>query len=151
MQRSVVVRGAAVLALAVLAACDAPISAPNATEAPDELARHNVASTSLAVTNSGGHPLVSWTAVPGATSYTVRLVTILVFTHGSQRLRTDLATTTGTSYLDTSRFYTGDYSCPRYDEGIGSWTERYQYVVVSHLATGGTSMQSVDAPIGECY
>jgi hypothetical protein len=130
--------------MAALAACfDTPTSAALAPpEAPALV---------LTVSSSGGYPLVSWDPVPGATSYTVRFVTMLVFpSGGTQRMRTDLATTTGTSYLDASRVYTGDTSCPRSDPQFGTWTERYQYVIVAQLASG-TSMQTVDAPVGECY
>jgi hypothetical protein len=137
-------RAAALLLLAALAGCsDAPTGA---TFAPPE-----APALILSASNSAGYPLVSWDAVPGATSYTVRFVTMLVFPGGgTQRMRTDLATTTGTSYLDTSRVYTGDTSCPRFEPQIGPYTERYQYVIVSYHASG-SSMQITDAPVGECY
>ena len=146
MHRFSISRAAAVLLLAgAMAACaETPTGAALAPpEAPALV---------LAVSNSGGNPLVSWDAVPGATSYTVRFVTVLVFPpYGTtRRTRTDLATTTGTSYLDTSHVYTGDTSCQRSDEWLGPYTEHYQYVIVSQLASG-TSTQTVDAPVGECY
>ena len=113
----------------------------------------------VAVTNSGGYPLISWVAVPGATSYTVRLVTTFFWTtwRGDTSRRSfweTKGTTTGTSFLDTSRTYSGEIHCTwpaDYPYGPNdTYTEYYEYAVVAQLASG-TSTQRVYAPVGECY
>jgi hypothetical protein len=152
-----VIHCAATMLLAAVAACsDAPTSTP-VRITPDAEPLRNT-SLSPTVTNSGGTPLVSWNAVTGATSYTVRLVTTVFYTtwRGDSPgtvFRMDIGTTTGTSFLDTARTYTGDSRCTRpaeYPYGPNdTYTESYQYAVVAHLATG-TSIQRVTAPIGEC-
>lgn len=148
------------LALALLAgACtDLPT---RATTSADGLSPAFNTSATVTVTNSGGTPLVSWDAVPGATSYTVRFATTWFFTiytrgDGTRRtFRTDLGTTTGTSYLDTSHTYSGDISCTRpAGEPYGpndTYTEIYEYVVISHFPDGTTTTGRAYAPVGECY
>jgi hypothetical protein len=104
------------------------------------------------VTNSGGYPLITWNATSGATSYTVRLITF--YTQNGQytgRSFTFLATTTGTSYLDTERPYTGVYDCTGEDTGMevtyGYW---YEYSVVAHYPNGNSvgDNSRYFAPIG---
>ena len=157
MIRAIHSRFAILLLGASLAECsDAPTPlAPSAADAPAALNT----STTVTVTNSGGYPLVSWTAVPGATSYTVRLVTTWFHTtwRGDTAKRSFFetkGTTTGTSFLDTSRVYSGDISCTRPADypyaPTDTYTEYYEYAVVAQLATG-TSTQRVYAPVGECY
>lgn len=155
MKRIPPTRAALLLLVAALAACsDAPTGAAldGKITPPENGPARNTAAT-ITVTNSGGYPLVSWDAVPGAISYTVRLVTTYLFTDtgGTQRTRQDLGTTTGTAFLDTSHVYTGDTSCARPAEyPFGPRIDRYEYVVIAQLASG-TTTQRVDAPIGECY
>ncbi|HEX6040297.1 MAG TPA: carbamoyltransferase N-terminal domain-containing protein, partial [Longimicrobium sp.] len=155
---------AAVLELAVtLAACS---EAPTGTAAKSGIAADRVApaldvtaSSTVTVTSSGGYPLISWTAVPGATSYKVNLVTTWFYTtwrgDGARRSFRELkTTTTATSFLDTSRVYSGDIHCTRpadYPYGPNdTYTEIYEYEVVAQLASG-ISTQRAYAPVGECY
>lgn len=133
-------RFAAVLLLgAALAACsDAPTAA--VATAADQPAALNAAPTSLTVTNSGGHPLISWTAAPGALSYTVYLITFNT-SDGQYQSRSfsTLGTTTGTSYL-TSHTWTGEYSCtqPAIDERYPERGKWFEYSVQANYA-GGSS------------
>lgn len=110
--------------------------------------------SSLSVTNSGGYPLVSWNAAPGATSYTVRLITF--YTQNGQytgRGFTFLTTTSGTSYLDAANPYTGVYECPGVDTGMGeSYGYWYEYSVQAHYPHGSSSVDYSRhyAPIAGC-
>jgi hypothetical protein len=156
-------RAAALLLVATLAACaDAPTGATEAAgTAPEPHGpQANVSAFStVTVTNSGGYPLVSWSPVAGATSYTVNLVTTWFHTTwrgdtAKRSFRQAKGSTTGTSLLDTSRVYSGDISCTRpadYPYGPNdTYTEYYEYEVVAQLA-GGTSTQRAYAPVGECF
>jgi Dual-action HEIGH metallo-peptidase len=100
------------------------------------------------VTNSGGYPLITWNVAAGATSYTVRLID-LMWVNGVYQGRsfTTLATTTGTSYLDTSHGYTGQYQCS-YDLG-DTYTVAYEYEVVANFPNGTSSARHY-APIAQC-
>lgn len=149
MQRIPFVRGAAVLALLALGACDTTRStSPDPTETR---ARLSYSSASPTVSNSGGTPLVSWNAVTNATGYTVRFI-ILRYVNGSYAGRgiSTLASTTGTSYLDTSHSYTGQWSCS--DEGPdgSTYTYVYEYEVITTRSDGTTLSERVYAPVGEC-
>jgi hypothetical protein len=108
----------------------------------------------LSVTNSGGNPLVSWSALPGATGYGV---VYNVSWHYSNRetgenytLSDDypLGTTTGTSLLDTSNSYTGVGMCD-WSYGFEISRETYRYYVSATFANG-TSQGFVLAPTGSC-
>ena len=144
----------AALALLSFGACDTTRS-PTAIEAP-AAPRFNTypGPTGLTVTNSGGHPLISWNAAPGATSYTVRLITF--YTQNGQysgRGFTFLSTTTGTSYLDTEHGYTGVYECPGVDTGMGeTYGYWYEYSVQAHYPHGSSSVDYSRhyAPIAGC-
>ena len=135
-----------------LAACsDAPTAAV-ATVA-DQPAAFNTAPT-VTVTNSGGDPLISWGALAGATSYTVEYLesrTILIkatFETRNEEYVTTIASTTGTSHLDTPRTYTGDTTCRSYGtyETRTTW---YRYRVTAHYPTG-TASTVVAAPVSPC-
>jgi hypothetical protein len=110
--------------------------------------------TGLTVTNSGGYPLVSWNAAPGATGYTVRLITFRTQNgQYSGRGFAFLTTTTGTSYLDTAHEYTGVYDCPGVDEGLGAtYGYWYEYSVQAHYPHGSSSVDYSRhyAPIAWC-
>ena len=138
MQRNRPFRGLAVLALLATGACESA-AAPTA---PDPAAARPVAGigTTLTVTNSGGHPLLSWNASPGATGYTVSRIRWSY----SSRLAKAIATTTGTSYLDWTRAYTGDWDCTSQETGVFYW---YQYEVVAHLPNGPSVVAQAEAPI----
>lgn len=109
--------------------------------------------TSLAVTNSGGYPLLTWNAASGATSYTVRLITFNT-QNGQYQNRnfTFVANTTGTSYLDTENSYTGVYQCD-FDTGMG-YTQGYwyEYSVQAHYPNGSSPVDNSRhyAPIAGC-
>ncbi len=95
----------------------------------------------LTVTNSGGTPLVTWNAAPGATSYTVQLITFRTQNGGyTGRSFTFLANTTGTSFLDAENTYTGAYECPGEDMGMGvTYGYWYEYSVQAHYPNGSSS------------
>jgi len=141
-------RLAAALSLAVLAGgCESPTTGGAATRAPSQPAYVLPAAT-VTVTNSGGYPLVSWGALTGATSYTVNLITYNTANGAYQsRYFTFLASTTGTSYLDSAHAYTGVYQCDGAEgpDGVvrGHW---YEYEVVSSFPDGTSSARHY-API----
>ncbi len=93
------------------------------------------------VTNSGGHPLITWNAAPGATSYTVQLITFNTLNGQYQnRSFATLGTTTGTSYL-TSHTWTGTYSCSMgtIDERFGEQGKWYEYSVRANYPNGSSN------------
>jgi len=67
------------------------------------------------VSDSNGTPLISWSAVPGATSYTVWLIDYWVRDNINWEIYDawsyEITTTTSTSYLDTGNIYTGMDAC----------------------------------------
>jgi hypothetical protein len=144
-------RAVALLLAGALAACsDAPTALVTAADQPAAL---NTAPT-VTVTNSGGNPLISWSALAGATSYTVaynEYVTIIYkpsLNTGSEELDLPLTTTTATSYLDTGRTWTGDNSCTAY----GTYQTRikqFRYRVTANYPTG-TATTFVAAPVSPC-
>jgi len=144
-------RAFAALAVLFVGACDTARS-PTAVEAP-AAPRLNTypGPAGLTVTNSGGHPLISWNAASGATSYTVRLITF--FAQGGQYLGrsfTFVANTTGTSYLDTEHGYTGVYECTGVDGMDMPYDYWYEYSVQAHYPNGSSSVDYSRhfAPIG---
>jgi hypothetical protein len=144
-------RFVAVLLLAgTLAACsDAPTGA--VISAADQPAAFNAAPT-VTVTNSSGTPLVNWSAVPNAVSYTVSLITYISNTGNGVyqgRYFTTLTSTTGTSYLDTDHSYTGVYECNYPTELEEPYGIMYEYGVTAHFANG-TSLGQRLAPIAQC-
>jgi Dual-action HEIGH metallo-peptidase len=108
----------------------------------------------LTVTNSGGHPLVSWAPITGATSYTIRLLETWTERNGNTNTTwTDeytVGNTTSTSLLDGSRTYTGKWSCT-VNYSLTHWENtRYQYQIVTHYASGASYAAPVEAPVGPC-
>jgi hypothetical protein len=139
------------LAGAVAACADAPTGA--LISAGNQPAALNTAPT-VTVTNSGGNPLISWGTLTGATSYTVaynEYVTIIYkpsLETGVEENEWVLATTTGTSHLDTGHTYTGDSSCTAY----GTYQTRikqYRYRVTANYPDG-TASTLVAAPVSPC-
>jgi hypothetical protein len=95
------------------------------------------------VTDSSGTPLINWTSVPGATSYTVYLMTFKTVNgnytnHWGSVLTTG---TTSTSYLDVDRIYTGVNECTQdwswSGETEGAW---YEYAVQAHFPHGSSDL-----------
>ncbi len=144
----------ALLLAGVLAACsDAPTGAiPSAADQPAALNTYPAPVAS--VSNSGGTPLISWSALVGATSYSVTEVIIETETNretaeSSQwRYETPLGSTTGNSYLDTSNTYTGVSLCSYLNYPI---VLRYSYrYEITATFPGGTSKTSIAAPVAQC-
>ena len=145
---------ATVLLLAALAACsDAPTGATLGAETAGPALTTYPAPT-LSVSNSGGYPLISWSALAGATSYSVELVqnrTEIVkatFATSTSVYTYPLGSTTGTSYLDTSNAYTGSSMCTSYGTYV-TVMNRYTYRVRAHFVDG-TSVASIAAPVAPC-
>jgi hypothetical protein len=99
--------------------------------------------SSYSVTNSGGYPLISWSAVSGATGYTVSLITYNTLNGQYQsRWSSALTTTTSTSYLDTDHAWTGESTCSSgyYDDLYGGETGHwYEYSITVHYSNGSSN------------
>lgn len=116
MQRFAIHRGIAVLALVALGACDTtrnPAAPGPAAAGPLAV----VAMSPITVTNSGGYPLISWSALTDATSYSVVLrkerteIDKATFATQTQNYDYAVGSTTGTSLLDSVNAYTGKNRC----------------------------------------
>ena len=143
---------ALLLAATLAAACaDTPTGAvASAANAPAAL---NTAPT-VSVTDSGGNPLLSWSALAGAVSYTVVLVETETKTNrqtgDSQQWVWEypLGSTTGTSFLDTSYAYTGNFMCSYSAYPIVNRVT-YRYRVTATYASGSAT-DVVLAPVAPC-
>lgn len=153
MHRLAILRGIAVLALIAFGACD---TARNPA-APDPAATRPlavVAMSPLTVTNSGGYPLISWSAAAGATSYSVVLrkqrteIDRATFATQTQDYDYPLGSTAGTSFLDSVDAYTGKDRCISYGTYKTVMTV-YTYRVTATFPDG-TSVGTVSAPVGPC-
>lgn len=145
-------RAAVVLLAAALAACtDAPTA--TAIAAADHPASLNTAPT-VTVTNSGGNPLLGWSALAGAVSYDVVLVETETQTNRQTAESTStsweypLGSTTGTSFLDSGHAYTGDWLCSYTAYPIVTRVT-YRYRVTAVYASGSAA-SSVFAPVAPC-
>lgn len=143
---------AALLLAAALAACaDTPTGA--VASAADQPAALNTAPT-VTVTSSGGNPLLSWSALPGALSYSVVLVENEIQTNRqtaeseSWSWEYPLGTTTGTSFLDTSYPYSGKSMCVYSAYPIVTRVN-YRYRVTATYASGSAT-STVFAPVAPC-
>jgi hypothetical protein len=154
MKRLNVSRAASAAAIALLAACS---DAPTAAVIPADTgpaAMNTYPAPALSVSNSGGYPLISWSALAGATSYEVVLTTTETETNrvttesNSWTYHDVLGSTTGTSFLDTAHAYTGKSMCSYLNYPI---VTRYAYRYrVTATFSGGTSVSTVAAPVAPC-
>lgn len=153
MQRIRVRSGIAMLALLALGACDTTRSptAPGPAATP----RFNTnPAPSPTVTNSGGYPLISWSALAGATSYSVvlrnqrTLIDKATLATQTQDFDYPLGSTTGTSFLDSAHPYTGKSRCTSYGTYTTVWT-MYTYRVTATFPDG-TTTGTVTAPVAPC-
>lgn len=147
-------RFAAVLLLAVLTACsDVPTGAVR-TAADQPAALNTYPAPTVSVTNSGGDPLISWSALAGATGYSVTLVVTETQTNRqtaestSWRDEYPLGSTTGTSFLDSAHAYTGVAMCSYSNYPIVTRVT-YRYRVTATFS-GGSYVSTVTAPIAVC-
>lgn len=145
-------RGLAVLAVTVLAACDSPATL---SEKPFEpIARRAVAPV-LTVSNSGGYPLISWSPLDGAISYAVvyrRERTVIVkatLNSTTEIFDTPLGSTSGSSFLDSAHPYTGKFNCTGHGTYSSVFTF-YRYRVTATFADGTSATSSVNAPVSPC-
>ena len=108
----------------------------------------------ISVTNSNGTPLISWSALSGATSYTVSLLYFEINANWEvmNSWAWELTTTTSTSYLDTGSVYTGSVeACP-----TGTWDSGraflFAYAVQATFPHGTSDIyySPVEAPISPC-
>lgn len=108
----------------------------------------------MTVTNSGGNPLLSWSALAGALSYSVVLVETETQTNRQTAESTStsweypLGSTTGTSFLDTTYPYTGTSLCSYTAYPIVTRVS-YRYHVTAIYASG-SARSSVFAPVAPC-
>lgn len=101
---------------------------------------------SASVANSGGNPLLSWSALDGVQSYDVHLQ---VLTRTKSEIindyRVQLGTTSGTSFLDLNSTYTGVTECSWTDFGV-QYYQIHRYSVAAHYPNGGTAA-TLRAPV----
>jgi hypothetical protein len=108
----------------------------------------------LTVSNSGGYPLLSWSPIPGAVSYSVEL--LKTFTEKYNRTTSSwtdyyaVGSTTGTSLLDSARPYTGKWYCTVTYSLTHSTTTRYHYKITTHYSNGYSVAAPVEAPVAPC-
>lgn len=132
---------------AVQAMYPVPASPPPAPPAPPAM-------SAVTVTNSGGTPLLGWTAVPGATSYKVAVVVTETRTNRQTAESSTYVdeyargSTTGSSFLDTGHTYTGTSMCT-YSAYPVVTRRNYRYRVTAIFANG-TSLSTAIAPIAQC-
>jgi hypothetical protein len=145
--------GAALLALLAAAACDTPTESP-AARTPGQATPHFTLApaTGLSVTNSGGYPLISWTAPAGATSFKVSLINYNTVNGAyTRRFIGTLATVTGTSYLDSANPWTGSYmKCDIEGPDGNTYGGWYEYQIIANYPTGSSLDNRIYAPIGDC-
>lgn len=140
------------LAAAVAACTDAPTA--SVASADGATAAMNYPAPSVSVANSSGSPLISWSALTGATGYSVTLVITETETNRqtaeseSWTYEHPVGSTTGTSVLDSGNPYTGVSMCSYNNYPIVlRYTYRYR---VTATFSGGTSFSSVQAPVAQC-
>lgn len=109
---------------------------------------------SPSVVNWGGYPLISWGALQGASSYSLVYLVTWKYSNkgtGESFTTTDhypLGSTSGTSWHDTTRPYTGASLCD-WSYGFETSRETYHYSVTASF-TNGSSTAFVNAPTGQC-
>ncbi len=132
---------------AVRALYPPPATPPSPPPAPPAM-------SAITVTNSGGHPLLSWSAVTGATGYKVALVSTETQTNrqtGQSNTYVNqyaLGSTTSSSFLDSSHPHTGGTMCS-YSSYPVVTRVFYRYRVTAIFADG-TSRSETFAPVAQC-
>jgi hypothetical protein len=155
MRRLISWRGAGVLALALLSACDAPTTI---SETQFEGSARRLAVPVVTVSSYGSYLMISWGALSGATSYTVSAIT-----HVTQRYygyETDhseyleeLGTTPETFVITSARSYTGLTSCTSLtrDRNGYDYVYQYEYEVIAHFPDGTSRGSVFPAPVADRY
>lgn len=100
---------------------------------------------SVSIGNSGGTPLLSWTASNGATEYTIDLIRVYEEVNGYENWSSTyeegwpIGTTSGTSLQDTQNAYTGQGECYLWNEWYGYARYVYYYEVRARFPDGISS------------
>jgi hypothetical protein len=107
----------------------------------------------VSVDYSSGNPLVSWNAIPGATDYTVELLWHNQVRDQNWEVSENtsvllVATTTGTSVLDTNMAWTGEFTCSRM-MGDELYTATTRYRVTANFPAGST-VTEIPADVASC-
>lgn len=146
-------RAVLMLLIATLAACADVPTGSVATAESGAPALDTYPAPVPSVSNSSGQPLVSWSALSGATSYDVSLAISWSYSNrgtGAYDSGVDTASvgsTTGTSLLHAVVHTGVSYCVVSY--GYETYRETWRYRVIAHFADG-TSTATVLAPIADC-
>jgi hypothetical protein len=109
-----------------------------------------------AISFPGGSPTMTWQPVVGATHYRVRLLNQYEWTAPEYGYMTyegneDVGTTTGTSFTDPTRWYTGVTECYFYYPAADEQEHRtYSYSIEAVLPTGYSIRAILPAPVATC-
>jgi hypothetical protein len=108
------------------------------------------------VTNENGYPRITWSAVSGATHYTVEFKATYEENdyergYSSYEWGGDVTTyTTSTTVLDSTQPYTGVSWCQGYSGPYGSSETTYRYIVKAHFPGGFVGWGGNYAPVATC-
>lgn len=140
-----------VLGIVVAGCSDNPVAGRAMGSRTDMMEDQYIPAPYPSVTNSNGTPLISWSAVPGTTSYTVSLILYEMYDNINWEIYRssvfEIATTTDTSYLDTGNVYTGGYECRVGYPGPFVFAT-YAVQATSPYGTSDVANSQVLAPIG---
>lgn len=116
---------------------------------------HNPAPPNVTLGFPNGTPSISWQPMERVTSYRVSLYTFSTWNTPEGGFTTSntsvLGTTTGTSFIDPSRSYTGFWSChftyDHYPDPSDEETRDYYYSVDAYYPNGASLQGTVPAPV----